>query len=210
MGICPLVLNRVHLKVMSNRFVPHKGSLRSAYDHWLCNRLGICGTQVKSSIQGIVDEVAPKKIKSPPMGLRRTDSFECDIRRLIRGAFDSISGIKLPKNSHLDESCVFFHPHGWFFLECHESPACRTCWIQVSLSCKECSLLVVVCFGLVNTRLFSQFVQLSACTMLQSQLTSKVSTGVFPSLPFSELWGYYVDIHLVHLVLTNVILRMMF
>jgi hypothetical protein len=24
------------------------------------------------------------------------------------GAFDSISGIKLPKNSHLDKSCVFF------------------------------------------------------------------------------------------------------
>ena len=40
------------------------------------------------------------------MGLR-ADSFECDITRLIR-AFDSISGIKLPKNSHLDEYYVFF------------------------------------------------------------------------------------------------------
>jgi hypothetical protein len=40
------------------------------------------------------------------MGLR-ADSFECDVTRLI-GGFDSISGIKLPKNSHLDSSCVFF------------------------------------------------------------------------------------------------------
>jgi hypothetical protein len=45
--------------------------------------LGIRGTQVKSSIQDIVDEVAPIK-KSPPMGLR-ADSFECDVTRLIRG-----------------------------------------------------------------------------------------------------------------------------
>ena len=40
------------------------------------------------------------------MGLR-ADSFECDVTRLTRG-FNSISGIKLPKNSHLGESCVFF------------------------------------------------------------------------------------------------------
>ena len=39
--------------------------------------LGICGTCCKSSIQDIVDEVAPIK-KSPPMGLK-ADSFECDI-----------------------------------------------------------------------------------------------------------------------------------
>ena len=45
--------------------------------------LGIRGTQVFSSIQDIVDEVAPIK-KSPPMGLR-ADSFECDITRLIQG-----------------------------------------------------------------------------------------------------------------------------
>jgi hypothetical protein len=45
--------------------------------------LGIRGTQVKSSIQDIVDEVAPIK-KSPPMGLR-ADSYECDVTRLIRG-----------------------------------------------------------------------------------------------------------------------------
>ena len=38
--------------------------------------LGTRGTQVKSSIQDIVDEVAP-------MGLR-ADSFECDVTRLIR------------------------------------------------------------------------------------------------------------------------------
>ena len=43
--------------------------------------LGIRGTQVKSSIQDIVDEVVPIK-KSPPMGLR-ADSFECDVTRLI-------------------------------------------------------------------------------------------------------------------------------
>jgi hypothetical protein len=46
-------------------------------------RLGIRGTQVKSSIQDLVDEVAPIK-KSPPMGLR-ADSFECDVTRLIWG-----------------------------------------------------------------------------------------------------------------------------
>jgi hypothetical protein len=45
--------------------------------------LGIRGTQVKSSIQDIVDEVASIK-KTPPMGLR-ADSFECDVTRLIRG-----------------------------------------------------------------------------------------------------------------------------
>ena len=37
----------------------------------------------------------------------RADSFKCDVTRLIQ-AFDSISGIKLPKNSHLDESCISF------------------------------------------------------------------------------------------------------
>ena len=45
--------------------------------------LGIRGTQVKSSIQDTVDEVAPIK-ESRPMGLR-ADSFECDVIRLIRG-----------------------------------------------------------------------------------------------------------------------------
>jgi hypothetical protein len=45
--------------------------------------LGIRGTQVKSSIQDIVDEVAPIK-KCLPMGLR-ADSFECDVTRLIWG-----------------------------------------------------------------------------------------------------------------------------
>ena len=44
--------------------------------------LGIRGTQVKSSIQDIVDEVAP--IKKAPYELR-ADSFECDVTRLIRG-----------------------------------------------------------------------------------------------------------------------------
>ena len=43
------------------------------------NRLGIRGTQCKSSIQDIMDEVAPVK-KSPPMGLR-ADSFKCDVTR---------------------------------------------------------------------------------------------------------------------------------
>ena len=43
----------------------------------------IRGTHLKSSIQDIVDEVAPIK-KSPPMGLR-ADSFKCDVIRLIRG-----------------------------------------------------------------------------------------------------------------------------
>ena len=37
-------------------------------------------------------------------------------------AFDSISGIKLPKNSHLDEYCVFSSAQ-MILLECHESPA---------------------------------------------------------------------------------------
>ena len=46
-------------------------------------RLGIRGTHFKSSIQNIVDEVAPIK-KSPPMGLR-ADSFKCDIIGLIQG-----------------------------------------------------------------------------------------------------------------------------
>ena len=46
--------------------------------------LGIRGTQVKSSIQDIMDEVAPIKKSPPPMGLR-ADSFECDVTRLIRG-----------------------------------------------------------------------------------------------------------------------------
>ena len=45
--------------------------------------LGIRGTHLKSSIQDIVDEVAPIK-KSPPMGLR-ADSFKYDVTRLIRG-----------------------------------------------------------------------------------------------------------------------------
>jgi hypothetical protein len=48
------------------------------------NGLGIRGTQVKSSIQDIVDEVAPIKKHPPPMGLR-ADSFECDVTRLFRG-----------------------------------------------------------------------------------------------------------------------------
>ena len=44
---------------------------------------GIRGTHLESSIQDIVDEVAPIK-KAPPMGLR-ADSFKCDVSRLIRG-----------------------------------------------------------------------------------------------------------------------------
>jgi hypothetical protein len=44
--------------------------------------LGIRGTHLKSSIQDIVDKVAPKK--KALMGLR-ADSFECDFTRLIRG-----------------------------------------------------------------------------------------------------------------------------
>jgi hypothetical protein len=45
--------------------------------------LVIRGTHLKSSIQDIVDEVAPIK-KSPPMGLR-ANSFECVVTRKIRG-----------------------------------------------------------------------------------------------------------------------------
>ena len=45
--------------------------------------VALCVTHCKSSIQDIVDEMAPIKI-SPPTGLR-ADSFVCDVTRLIWG-----------------------------------------------------------------------------------------------------------------------------
>ena len=64
-------------------------------------RLGIRGTHSRGW-----SEWSGSNKKSHPMELR-ADSFKCDITRLIRGLW-LYSGIKLPKNSHLDDSCVFF------------------------------------------------------------------------------------------------------
>ena len=67
--------------------------------------LGIRGTHLKSSIQDIVDEVAPIK-KAPLWGWGPIHSNVMSLDYF--GAFDSTSGIKFPKNSHSSYSCIFF------------------------------------------------------------------------------------------------------
>ena len=84
-------------------------------------RLGIRGTHLKSSIQDIVDEVAPIN-KAPLWGWGPIHSNVTSLDWF--GAFDSISGIKLPKIA-IYMIPTFFPSARMILLECRESLACN-------------------------------------------------------------------------------------
>ena len=90
-------------------------------------------------------------------------------------AFDSIFGIILPKNSHLDESYIFSSAH-MILLECRKSPAFLVdwilvfewykvcgCYVGVYLVCGSCSLTSAIRFAPPN------FCYISKSTMMHGQ-----------------------------------------